>query len=351
MNGQIPPEIRRRAWEWLETQAESASDAHIEALTDWLKEDPRHLHAYLEYQEIVRNIDTLSVSAEGKALREESFESSDSKEIEGGTRLALGAWFGSIFKSKPVWAFASVAASAILLVLIRQPDISINHLNYHTEIGEIHTLKLADSSKVTLGGNSQFESSISKDQRTTRLLSGEAFFEVASDPEVPFLVQLDQAVVRVVGTQFSVNRSERRIKVSVSDGFVEVSGVKKEGAASTQKPEVVVLHAGQKVVRTATQGFGEVTSLPTSDVGSWRTGWLSYKSEPLIDVVSDVNRYFKGEIVIGEKSLNQVPVTLSISTSDIAALPQMLAASLPLKIVKETKNRFVLLSKPEKQSD
>ncbi len=41
-------------------------------------------------------------------------------------------------------------------------------------------------------------------------LSGEAYFEVAKDPERPFFVEMEGVEVRVYGTSFNVNTHQER---------------------------------------------------------------------------------------------------------------------------------------------
>ena len=56
-------------------------------------------------------------------------------------------------------------------------------------------------------------------------LTGEAFFDVTPDKKRPFSISAGNAVIRVLGTSFNVNSSnkENQVEVYVSTGIVELS--------------------------------------------------------------------------------------------------------------------------------
>ncbi|MEX2367460.1 MAG: FecR domain-containing protein, partial [Pseudohongiellaceae bacterium] len=65
--------------------------------------------------------------------------------------------------------------------------------------------------------------SYTSNARIVQLLAGEAFFDVAHDPELPFLVYVGKYAVRAVGTAFSVQAGQNSVDVIVTDGRIEVS--------------------------------------------------------------------------------------------------------------------------------
>ncbi|NHN35906.1 DUF4880 domain-containing protein [Pseudomaricurvus alcaniphilus] len=356
MTDEIPIEIRKLAWDWVvRMQSQTSTEEDTQELTNWLNENPVHMRAYTEYQEVAWSLDDLAALPESAAIFDCDSETTVPKTRPTkrlGLKEKIVARLGWLSIPQAGWALASFTVVAIMAIFILEPAPTVHRLDYQTQVGEIRSLTLADGSQVTVGADSHIESEISEADRYVRLLQGEAFFEIVKAAGVPFWVEIDDTVVQVVGTTFSINRSSQRIKVSVLEGVVRVAAAAPTvNDPSASEARHIELREGQQVLRTVGGEFGEIIALPTAEMESWRTGWLSYKSEPLIDVISDANRYFEGEIVIGENSLDKVLVTLSISTSDISMLPAMLTASLPLEVVKEGENRFVLMSKSSKQSN
>ena len=67
--------------------------------------------------------------------------------------------------------------------------------------GSRQSIVLPDGSKVTLdaGSSLKYPFVFAEDKREV-FLNGEAFFEVASDPDKPFIVSANQASIKVLGT-------------------------------------------------------------------------------------------------------------------------------------------------------
>jgi transmembrane sensor len=86
-------------------------------------------------------------------------------------------------------------------------------------------LLLADGSSVTLAQNSKirYQKKFTGNTRKV-ILSGEALFDVAKNPDKPFYVYSNELVVRVLGTSFRVSAFEQdsKITVKVLSGRVSV---------------------------------------------------------------------------------------------------------------------------------
>lgn len=102
---------------------------------------------------------------------------------------------------------------------------------------------LADGSKVYLNSESEirYPTFFAGGERRV-YLKGEAFFEVTSDTSRPFIVNVGEMDVRVLGTQFNVNAyvPERAIRTTLVSGKVRVSDREDKAA--------VVLEPGQQAV-------------------------------------------------------------------------------------------------------
>lgn len=87
-------------------------------------------------------------------------------------------------------------------------------------------LLLPDGTKVSLSSGSRlyYPESFSGDTREVKL-DGEAYFEVKSSPERPFLVHVDGGVIKVTGTKFTASSfdGESELRVSLDEGKVELS--------------------------------------------------------------------------------------------------------------------------------
>lgn len=119
-----------------------------------------------------------------------------------------------------------VRIAAVLLVLVGSGLLWLNQVNNHLLRNRdliTKTVFLPDGTQVDLGPGSKlaYDNEYIKGNRVIRL-TGEAFFDVTSDPDHPFTVIAGKARIKVTGTQFVVNASpgNKEVQVSVKSGKV-----------------------------------------------------------------------------------------------------------------------------------
>ena len=158
---------------------------------------------------------------------------------------------------------------------------------YTTRVGDQEKITLSDGSIVTLNTASRIETRINGQERSVRLLEGEAFFEVAHDPSRPFRVYAGDGMTVAVGTAFSVRLKKDAVEVVVSEGKVAYSRV-----TDIPAPEPVAYVAAGE-----TANFSENVVIEKVDVAevdrklSWREGKLVFAGDRLASVVADISRY------------------------------------------------------------
>jgi transmembrane sensor len=186
---------------------------------------------------------------------------------------------------------------------------------YRTQIGEMKVVPLSDGSVVTLNTNSEIAVRYSRSQRLIELIHGEALFDVAKNKKRPFIVQTGSALVRAVGTSFSVKvLPDQPVQVLVREGIVEV---KRPGVPVA--PVVLVAMnnraiAPQDAPITARQ-------VETAEVGrelAWRVGRLAFHGETLAQAAAAFSRYSDARIQIDDPEVaNQRVTGLFVSTDPV----------------------------------
>lgn len=90
---------------------------------------------------------------------------------------------------------------------------------------EVTDVELPDGSHVWLNGGSEltYSKSLNDDDERSVSLKGEAYFEVAENPDRPFIVEGDGMTIRVLGTAFNFNcRNDRQVvKAALIHGVIE----------------------------------------------------------------------------------------------------------------------------------
>lgn len=188
----------------------------------------------------------------------------------------------------PVWRLSWVrwSAAAVLLALVSvfgvlfwfqsgdSTDRAFTRILPKQAVQETNTsdrmveLSLPDGSQVWLqpGSSLYYQPDAFNQQQREVYLKGEAFFQVASNPQKPFLVYYREIVTRVLGTSFRINTNPKtgHVEVAVKTGRVQVFENKKILDPSRETASVIVT-PNQKAVYAATESvlFSTVVDLPT----------------------------------------------------------------------------------------
>lgn len=196
-------------------------------------------------------------------------------------------------------------------------------LTLATAPGRIRQQTLPDGSRLTLDAATQLEVAYYAARRTTRLLAGSVFFDVARDPERPFTVAAGAHEVTVLGTRFEVALQENTgdLQVAVESGQVRV----RSGAGAQ-----CVLGAGERVriegAQLTVSRDGDAAA-----VAPWREGWLDFQHTPLGEVVARLARYGTQPIEVAPE-VAQLPVVGRVRIADSRAWLRLLPGSLPVQV-------------------
>lgn len=152
--------------------------------------------------------------------------------------LCLGIWPG--MEERPANNYEFLTTSRKLVEHINSTDSSIRF-----ELPDKSWIKLAPGSRFSYA--SGFTDSANRDV----FLSGEAFFEVAKNPNKPFRVFSNDLVTRVLGTSFTIRAydKEKDINVVVQTGKVNVYRDQSEGVLLTANQEVVYHRQDKKFTK------------------------------------------------------------------------------------------------------
>lgn len=323
-----------QAAEWIaRLHADDVSQDDLVRFETWCAAHPGHLQAYESLCGTVRE-----VKRAGRLVRAVSFGNAMNAAADPSTGEAgrpVRARLGSR------WRFAAAAALALLAVTViwwtmrASPESS-----FQTGVGEHASVELPDGSRLDLNSNSMALIEITARARTIRLTRGEAFFEVAHDPQRPFWVVAGQSWIRAVGTAFNVDMRPSGVRIIVSEGTVKVAGGHATDAtpsdASLAKASVSVLTAGQQAeIRAGVAEIAAVAPLEMTRLAAWRSGKLYFENQRLESVLEELARYTQSQIVIDDAAVRELPVggTFQANPQGVEALLSMLREGFGLTIV------------------
>lgn len=146
-----------------------------------------------------------------------------------------------------------------------------------------YALTLDDGTKVWLNAVSSmtFPTAFNGQQRIVRL-TGEAFFEVAKDKTRPFIVEVNNTKVEVLGTAFNINSyaDENSIKTTLVEGKVAVS----KGSQTS------LLAPGQQAVVTET--IDVLKQVDVEQVVAWKNGLFNFDNANIPELMRQLERWY-----------------------------------------------------------
>ena len=240
-----------------------------------------------------------------------------------GTRLGGSERMAGKYISRALRHCRAWLAAAVLLLMV----VTATHLPWRvwgadqrTAAGEQRVLTLDDGSRLTLAGDSAINLDLVDHQRHVTLLRGRAYFQVASDPHRPFLVEAGEARVRVTGTRFEVHRDgDDRVRLTVSEGEVVASGVGRR----------LTLRAGEQVDWTRGR-LGERHRVDVDHVLAWLEGRLVFRDQPLRKILQALAPHHPDRLLLLDHALGERRFSGTLNIGDPDAALSALSQTLPL---------------------
>ncbi|WP_295167452.1 FecR domain-containing protein [uncultured Brevundimonas sp.] len=195
---------------------------------------------------------------------------------------------------------------------------------YATEVGEQRIIQLTDGSRVRLDTATRLKVRYTDGERRIELAEGQAFFEVAPNPDRPFIVETRDTSVTAIGTVFEVRRIGPQTRVVLVSGAVDV-------APSAARAEPQRLRPNQQ---TAIDGRDvQLTPVNAQVATSWTNGELTFVDTPLSEAVAEVNRYLPTPIILDAPAAAATPINGVFRSGDRAAFVSAAAHLLDLQAV------------------
>ncbi len=195
---------------------------------------------------------------------------------------------------------------------------------------------LADGSVVHLDVDSEISVKLSNGHRDITLVNGRALFAVAHDASSPFVVSAGQWHTTALGTHFQVQRDSDKVRVTLTEGSVAVTGTPAQSNWSER------LAPGEQISLTADGHVHEKRTVDTQAVTSWSRGRLVFRGTPLAEALQEVNRYGRRKVRLGDPDLADLPVDGNFIAGETDLIVSAFAAALPLRIAEGGVGEIIL---------
>lgn len=316
--------VHREAADWAALLHDRDADVDQTAFERWRAVDPRHAEAYARVERNWSRAELIAQTSYGRARR-----------------LPEARRKRTMTQPRFVMAAAAVLAIVMLGAVFASPYGPLGLWPRHrfsSDVGQIRTVALPDGSTATLDTDSALRVAFNGRERRVSLARGRARFDVAHDPDRPFIVEARNGSVVARGTLFDVSLVGGKFEVTLWRGSVEV---RKDDHQTTPARAVERLRPGEKIAFVDSQDLPAPTPASAAERG-WTSGMLGFDQTRLMDVVAQANRYSPAKISLADSKIADLRVSGAFHARDTAGLARSIAESLHLSLTRNSSGDFIL---------
>lgn len=304
----------------------------------WLAADPRNKAAFEAVEQTWGSLAAARVDARVLKMRREALSATHrlrffrvaAAAAVVGIAVAIGYAVAPSFRSGP-------APSGMIMRAATEGGA------FRTAVGERSNITLSDGSSVVLNTNSRIEVRYTAEQRSVRLLAGQAWFQVAKNPERPFVVEAGDRRVTALGTAFDV-RMDRHdsVQVTLAEGKVSVEPILSPLARLISPPPVPELLVAGEALIVSDDASVEKRKADLTKLVSWRQGQVVFDNDTLETAIAEINRYSSTRIELADPSLGQLRVSGVFKAGHSESFVETVTGHYPLQIASRDELRILL---------
>ena len=242
----------------------------------------------------------------------------------------------------PGWAKTVAAVALIVLMAVsaaiyfrsNQPNM-IQYAEIGALRGQKASVTLPDGTKITLNSESTLKYSTNYNQSDRAVeLVGEAYFEVAKNKKIPFIVKAGKLKIEAKGTAFNIKAypTDNSISTTLTEGKIEVK---------TPVDVLNMIPNERMEYNNTDQTFRKLTL--TDAVGSigWLNDELSFENATLAEVVANFSRIYNIDIQFASESIKEQRFTGKINNNSLLSVLRIISLTSPIRF--EQKDSVVIL--------
>ncbi len=198
-----------------------------------------------------------------------------------------------------------VIGSDSLDVLSYNANAVLEKIEYNTirvPRGGEYNLKLADGTHVWLNAETELTYPINfiGDKREVKLI-GEAYFDVVSNNEKPFIVQTIHSAVKVYGTQFNV--------MAYADETIEQMTLVEGSIAVLYENKKTIVKPGQQVQISEGSSSVSIYEVDTDLYTDWKNGIFRFENMPMDEVSRKLSRWYDVQFFFTNEDIKAKHIT------------------------------------------
>lgn len=240
-----------------------------------------------------------------------------------------------------------IAAGLLLLISFSylgyeyfRPATEVSLNEYMTNPGQVKNIILSDGTKVWLNAQSVLIVSEPFLNNTREvLLVGEGYFEVAHNPEKPFVVKTQKLKTKVLGTHFNISAyiDDSKHEVKLYEGKIELGAI--------DSPEnKMLIKPGEKVIFNRDDNGFEIYVTDLGKPAEWRDGVIRFYDEDLYSIAKVLERRFNTKILVADDLVGNLHFTANFDEEPLDKIFELLKEAHDFKFTK-LKDSIIIQSK------
>lgn len=204
------------------------------------------------------------------------------------------------------------------------------YTNVFADNGHISKVELPDGSWVWLNSGSKISySNLFASKNRNISLTGEAYFQVTKNKDLPLVVTSGELQVKVLGTKFNVTAYPENNEVAV---------VLERGSVELLNPNVesfqLILKPGERAVFNKSNMDLQVSNVNTAKFTSWKEGILNIYDQSLEEVVERLETRYNQKFILDDEVKNY-RYTFTIKNESLDEIIQLMEKITPVKAEQE----------------
>jgi len=212
--------------------------------------------------------------------------------------------------------------------------------------GKKSMIVLSDGTKVWLNAGSQLiypAVFFGKNRQVT--LIGEAFFDVTTNPQNPFIVRASDVSVEVLGTRFDVSAypDDKIVQTVLEEGKVNLKYL---GKGILNREFVVEMQPNQMVEFDKTSGEARSKLVDVAKYTSWKDGMLEFEKVDLIRALKQVERFYDVNIFLSDQTIGFYKLSGKLDLKDEPEkVLNVIKLTVPIDWQRKSNGDFIITNK------
>lgn len=203
---------------------------------------------------------------------------------------------------------------------------NLNDLEVVAPAGSRMNIELGDGTKVWLNHGSKLKYPYRFSGKGRKVfLTGEAYFSVAHNKEVPFIVGTSRLDVKATGTEFNVSAypDDHAVETTLVEGKVILY-------KNSSSQEIKVLSPGECLKFDDQKNAYALESGNIEKYIAWKDGLLVFKNDPITDVAKKLSKWYNVDVEITNDKANGYIYTATFTDETLAQVLELLTLVSPV---------------------